>query len=171
MARTRVTTIRILFAALAAAPALAWACVGADPVDVLFDHPEKFTDVKESSFPDERTRDYLLAQLRSHLRTEAPKRIPAGSCLAIVVTDVDMAGSFEPWRGAGASDIRVFRDVYPPRIDFAFRLTDDAGTLLKEGTRKLSDMNFLSVAGTNRRNPLDAEKRMLDAWLRREFTP
>jgi hypothetical protein len=84
MAQARVTTIRAFCAALAAAPVPAWACANADPVDVRFDHPEKFTDVKRSSFPDEPTRDYLLAQLRSHLRESAPKQLPEKSCLAIV---------------------------------------------------------------------------------------
>lgn len=169
MAQDRLTIVRNCFAAATAAPLLAWACASAEPVDVRFENPEKFTDVRLSSFADERTRDQLLGELREHLRAAAPKQIPAGSCLALVITNVDMAGSFEPWHGPRAADVRVIRDIYPPRIDLEFRLTDDAGTSLKEGKRNLADLSFLAVSGINRQHSLGAEKRMLDSWLRKEF--
>ena len=159
---------RLLFASILM-PAIALACDATIPVTVRFDHPEEFTDVKTSSRPDERARDYLLGELRDHLRDAAPKRLATGHCLALVITNVDMAGSFEPWRGPNSAHIRVIRDIYPPRIDLAFRLTDESGALLKEGRRNLVDMSFLTMSAINRHDSLDAEKRMLDAWLRREF--
>ena len=57
------------------------------------------------------------------------------------------------------------------RIDLNFRLVAANGAVLKEGTRQLRDIAFLSRAGYHRDEPLSHEKNLIDDWLRKDFGP
>ena len=48
--------------------------------------------------------------------------MPAGLALEIQVTNIDLAGEFEPWRGPQFDRIRIMRDIYAPRFELTFRL-------------------------------------------------
>jgi hypothetical protein len=139
-------------------------------VDVVYVNPEKFTDVRASYADPGRFRDEYLGDLKEHIEKHANKYIPSGQHLALRVTDVKMAGDFEPWRGPSFNDIRIVKDIYPPRINLEFKLTDANGKIIKEGERKISDIDFLSKI-----NPyfpddtLRYEKRLLDDWFYNEF--
>ncbi|MFT3815558.1 MAG: DUF3016 domain-containing protein [Acidovorax sp.] len=132
--------------------------------------PDQFTDVGGSRPPSPRSRDAYLANLRKFMIQEAQRRLPPGERVEIVVTDVDMAGDFEPWR-PHAADVRILRDIYPPRIALRFRLLAADGTLLKEGERKLVDQTYLMTSVTARgdTDPLRYEKALLGAWMQKEF--
>jgi len=81
-----------------------------------------------------------------------------------------MAGDFEPWRGPRWDDVRVVKEIYPPRIQLTFRLTDAAGNVLKEGKRDLKDLAFLMKINMSfRDDPVRHENALLDDWLRDEF--
>ena len=139
-------------------------------VDVVFVNPEKFTDVRDSYSDTGRFRDERLGELKEHIEKYANKYIPDGQHLALRITDVKLAGDFEPQRGPSFEDVRIIRDIYPPRINLEFKLTDANGKVLKEGERKISDINFLATI-----NPyfpddtLRYEKKLLDDWFRNEF--
>jgi hypothetical protein len=94
-----------------------------------------------------------------------------GRCLRLEVhfTDVQRAGSFEPWRGPQAADVRIVRDIYPPRIDLRFGLLDADGKLLREGSRQLRDATFMMRPDLYPNDPLRYEKTLLDDWLREEL--
>jgi hypothetical protein len=163
----------LLVALLALAP---WVSRGApkttvvDPrMQVNFFEPEKFTDVKMTEMADDRDRDDLLARIREYLVGQAKYYIPQGQTLEITFTDIDMAGEFEPWRGPQWNDVRVVKDIYPPRMAFSFRLTDAEGNVLKQGRRELRDMGFLLKLSIDRNDSLRHEKAMLDDWLRNEI--
>lgn len=140
-------------------------------VDVVYVSPEKFTDVKDSySNYSDKIRDEYLDLLRKHIESSAKNYIPTGQHLALRVTDVDMAGDFEPWRGPNLMDVRIIKDIYPPRIKLEFTLTDAEGKILKQGQRDLTDISFLF--GINAYFPEDEmryEKPLIDAWYDKEF--
>jgi hypothetical protein len=92
-----------------------------------------------------------------------------GQQLKITVTDVDLAGEFEPWRGGSMADVRIVKDIYPPDIKLAFQLTGADGTVLAQGDRHLRDMGFMMTLSIDRNDPLRFEKELLDNWLRSEF--
>ncbi|ATC63912.1 hypothetical protein CMV30_08085 [Nibricoccus aquaticus] len=139
-------------------------------VEVTFVNPEKFTDVKDSDFGTERQRDDILALLKEFLVERAPKLLPEGQVLSVTITDIDMAGDFEPWRGPKFNDVRIVKDLYPPRIDLTFKVTDASGAVVKEGTQKLRDMSFqMSASPAFSSDSLRYEKALLDGWLRSEF--
>lgn len=166
------TTSLLLTALLGIAPGLGHAAP-ADPApraDVVFLEPEKFTDIRDSwAFADVR-RTTHLDTLRDHLVERARTYVPAGQHLSVTVTDVDLAGDFEPWRGPRFDDVRIIKDLYPPRINLSFRLTDASGRVIKEGNRELRDLAFLmKITSSFPTDPLRHEKELLNDWLRDEF--
>jgi len=141
----------------------AWAATA----EVEFVDPAKFTDAgRPTQFID---RDENLGNLKKHFIEQAAQRLPAGEKLAIRVTDVDLAGAYEPWQ-TYSREVRIVKEIYPPRIDLKFRLTAADGTVVKEGVRSLRDPGFmmgpsLGYGGDN----LRYEKVMLDQWFEQEF--
>jgi hypothetical protein len=100
---------------------------------------------------------------------QATRFIPANFKLLITIMDVDQAGDFEPWHGPSYDQIRIVKDVYPPRIALVFRVLDPEGNVVREGTRELRDPGFMSRLVLDRNDPLRYEKELIDAWLRQEF--
>ncbi|MEN9631918.1 MAG: hypothetical protein RL077_322 [Verrucomicrobiota bacterium] len=137
--------------------------------EVKFFEPEKFTDVRDSSMGDASRTSYL-EQIRDHVLEQAKYYVPDGHTLAVTFNDIDMAGDFEPWHGPRWEDIRVVKDIYPPRIRLVFRLTDAAGNVVKAGERNLRDLAFMmKISMTFRDDATRHEKALLDDWLRSEF--
>jgi len=138
-------------------------------VSVTFVAPEKFTDVKSESMDSGRDRDYLLGELKSHMESLAKNYLTAGQSLEIRVTDVDLAGDFEPWRGIDFDHIRIIKDVYPPRMTLEFRLTAADGKVLAEGKRRLQDLGYLLSVSMPTSDALRYDKEMIRDWMRQEF--
>jgi hypothetical protein len=163
-----VKAVRIA-ALLAAAAGLAHAEA---PVEVTFGDLAKFTDLRLSILTNEREHASLAEDLRRHIEREAPRHLPSGTRLAIGIRDVDMAGEYPPVTGSMSRDLRVIKDVYPPRVDLDFRLLRADGTVEREGRRELRDGGFLWQSGSfGASDLLRHEKNLLDGWLRREFGP
>jgi hypothetical protein len=139
-------------------------------IEVKFFEPAHFTDVRDS-YPDgtEKGRDATLAELRSFLVKRALRFVPLGQKLSITVTDIDLAGDFEPWRGPDFDHVRIVKDIYPPAIELTFQLKDADGNIVLSGKRSLRDMNFLGRLSINDSDPLRHEKDLLDDWLNTEF--
>ena len=133
---------------------------------VEFVKPESFTDAGRNYAGEER--DDNLQRLATHIGAQAARRLPADQKLDVSVTDVDLAGYYDP-RQTFTHEVRIVKDFYPPRIKLRFRLTRADGSVVAEGERNLTDRNFLSRA---QRYPLDGlgyEKTLLDNWFREEF--
>jgi hypothetical protein len=111
-----------------------------------------------------------VKQLADYLQQRAGTQLAPGQRLQVELTDIKRAGDYEPWHGPQWNDVRVMRDIYPPRISLNFTLYGADGQVLEQGERKLLDSSYLmnSAIGLNN-DPLRYEKRMLDDWLRRQF--
>lgn len=137
--------------------------------EVVFLEPAKFTDVRDSDMGDY-TRTSYLEQLRDHVLDRAKYHVPAGYRLAVTITDIDMAGDFEPWRGPRLGDVRIVKDIYPPRIALSFQLVDGEGNIVKQGQRELRDLAFLmKITSGFRDDSLRHEKALLDDWMRNDL--
>lgn len=159
----------LLAAALAGGVMFAGAAVvQAKPnVEILFDHPENFTDIKDSYMPTDKGEQANLDEIRDYLVDKASRYLRDGQTLTITFTNIDLAGDFEPQRGPDAADIRVIKDIYPPRLDFTYKVVDAHNKVLKEGKEQLRDMNFLTRTNPiNDRDTMPWEKDMLSDWLR-----
>lgn len=166
------TSRYFLVALLGLAPALA-AHAATPPkivrADVEFFEPKNFTDVKDSYLGDYERTTYLDS-IREHVLGQSRHYVPTGQHLSVTFTDIDMAGDFEPWRGPRFDDIRIVKDIYPPRISLVFRVTDAEGNVVKEGKRELRDLAFLmKISMGFRDDPMRHEKALIDEWLRSEF--
>ena len=140
-------------------------------VAVSWTNPADFSEAKKATAP------ASAASRRTNGSASSPNTCVTAqsaccrnrSDLEVTFTNVQRAGTYEPWRGPRFDDVRVIKDIYPPRIDLTFTLTDASGTVIKEGTRELLDQSFLQRGRLNETDPLRFEKRMLDDWLRSEF--
>lgn len=135
-------------------------------VEVEFQQPDEFTDLT-SEWLDDRADPGYLEELRRHIERTASNRLAPGQRLRVTITDIDMAGDFEPERGAQNQDVRIVKSIYPPRIDLTFTLTDAVGNVLEQGERKLRDQAFdWNIRPTMRNDPLRHEKTLLDDFIR-----
>ena len=143
-------------------------CQDSPRITVAYDHPDQFTEAKETrAFAPARADKGYLEILKKYIQKRAGKVLADGQQLKVTITDVDRAGSYEPWHGPRLSDVRIVKDIYPPRINLHFRLLDASGAVLREGDRKLRDPGFLSDGGNaTSTDSLRYEKRLIDRWLR-----
>lgn len=137
-------------------------------VTVEFVQPDKFTDAGDDSFGGYSAS--TLAALRKYIERTAPRYLQAGQQLSIQITDIDLAGSFEPWRGPGR-DVRIVRDVYPPRINLQFEWRDADGHVLGQGEKSLRNLAFQMTTVARGSDALRYEKALINDWLATEFSP
>ena len=154
--------------AMAAACALHAADTAKAPArtEVLFVHPENFTDVKDGNLATDRGRDAILGRIREYLAGRADSLLPSGDRLTVTFTDIDLAGDFEPWRGLQWSDVRVIKPLYPPAFKFSYSVTDAAGKVVKQGTEDIRDLNFQTRMTVDTSDSLHYEKDILGDWAR-----
>ena len=140
------------------------------PVNVAWADPAGFSELKFSGNHWAASQGKWLENLAEYMRKEAEQELPAGHHLDVTIVDIQRAGRYEPWQSMRMQDVRMVRDIYPPRMTVQFRLLDAAGNVVAEGERKLSDPAFLTGSSPiSDSDPLRYEKRMVDSWLRREF--
>jgi hypothetical protein len=140
-----------------------------DRVTVEIAHPEKFTDFKTSCVARPVDVEALAADLERFVKATATRRLPEGQRMEITVTNIDMAGDIEVWRNPRFCDLRTMKDVYPPRVDLAFRILDADGREIGKGTRRLVDVNYLDRSAPSGVDPQRYEKYLLADWLQREL--
>jgi len=138
-------------------------------VDVTYVSPENFSDFKDSFLETEKGREWLESQLTAHLKKMAQDLVPAGTKLEVKFTDINLAGEYEPQRGPRFDDVRIFREIYPPRMTLQFRLLDADGKEIARGERRIIDTNFQFNAAPYDNDPLRYDKVLLTDWLRTEF--
>ena len=142
----------------------------AGPVSVTWADPAGFTELKASGNRVEAAQGDWLIQLAQYMRKQADKQLPPGNTLELTIVDIQRAGRYEPWLGVDRQNIRMIRDIYPPRMTVKFRELDASGAVVAEGERKLTDLGFMiNSPPFNDTDPLRYEKRMIDSWLRRDF--
>jgi hypothetical protein len=155
----------VMAPAVQAAGAAPGAPVITAKVEVSYRNPDGFAEMERALNP---RRDWL-DELSRHLARRAERQVPDGQRLLVTVTDVQRAGMIEPWRLSRWSDVRIVRDSTPPRIDLTFQLVTADGAVLREGERRLRDLDFLHRNGLRSSEALAYEKNLIDDWLRREF--
>ncbi|WMJ67689.1 DUF3016 domain-containing protein [Stenotrophomonas sp. 24(2023)] len=140
------------------------------PVSVRWNDPSGFTEIRRSTNRFEAERGDWVQQLAKYVRTSAGKQLQPGQTLDVNLVDIKRAGDYEPWHGPQARDVRIMRDIYPPRITLQYTLKDANGQVLDQGEAKLSDTGYLHNVGLQSdSDPLRYEKRLVDDWSRREL--
>lgn len=140
----------------------------ASAVEVNFVDSDNFTDFTATRSASTAHPKYAK-ELSQFIVRKTEDRLPPGYRAEVVITDVDMAGEFELWRRGGFDDVRVVKDLYPPRINLSFRVINENGDIVAQGDRKLRDLNFMFGVRPLNSDPLRHEKELLADWIRREF--
>jgi hypothetical protein len=159
----------ILMATIVVTGALAAASEPETParVSVVFVKPEGFTDAGYSKT--ERSSPAILLQLQRFIAATGARYLPESMRLEVKITDIDLAGDFELFRGPQFDHVRVNKSIYPPRIAFEFRVVDAGDRTIKEGQRQLTDLDYQLRVDYPREDPLRYEKEILRDWLRGEL--
>jgi hypothetical protein len=140
-----------------------------DQVSVTWNDPAQFSELHYGFQFQQPKPEVWLTEFQKTLVKRADHVLKPGQHLSITITDVKLAGRVEPFHGAGASDIRVVKSIYPPEIELSFSLTGSDGQVLDSGERKLRDIAFLDRGSVNRSEAYRFEKRMLKEWVDKEF--
>jgi len=139
-------------------------------VDVRWTDPAQFSDVRFSGNRREAVRGDWVTQLAIHFQQSAARQLPDGHHLSVTITDIRRAGQYEPWHGPRMQDVRVVKDIYPPRLSFTYTLTGADGRVIDQGERQLVDSAFMmSGPRLTDSDPLRFEKAMIDNWVHTQF--
>lgn len=151
------------------APLFAAAATPAESsVSVTYINPEQFTENRMYGREDRFNNVDYLGQLKAYLIKQGQAILKPGQSLHIDITDIQLAGAYEPWRGPRWDYVRIMRDIYPPRINLDFKLVGQDGNVLREGKRTLRDMDYLHSGlslPANEGEPLYYDKALLRRWL------
>jgi Protein of unknown function (DUF3016) len=139
--------------------------VSGERVQVAYLNLENFDEVQRDPNHDtswaEGLGGYFVSRVQSALGE--------GQSLTVVITNMRLAGQYQPGMGSGSSNMRVVTPGTPPRMDLTFRLLAADGQVLSEGSRKLVDANFLTRRA--RHGGAHAyEKNLIDDFIRKEIT-
>ena len=141
-----------------------------DRVEIEWQNPKKFSDVRAASGSNKKYRENTFKQLEKYLEKLATK-LPEGQQLKITVTDLDLAGKVWPGHFVGVdttSDVRMIKRIDFPSMDFSYQLLNAEGQVLQEGTEEIKDMSFQDRANRHFKNDsLRYEKNMLNDWFRK----
>lgn len=137
-------------------------------LEVVWEHPENYTDTDYSYANSRFRQNIVLNDLERFFRKEGERSLPEGLTLTLTVTDVDLAGRFEPWRQHGMDRVRIVKDLYPARIQFRYVLTDSEGSVLLSGEEDLKDhhVGMVIMQGTLRSDTYPYVKQLVRDWLR-----
>ena len=130
-----------------------------------FINPETYIDASLSNGYGPKADQSTLAEIGRYLEGLGARFLKPGEILSLKVLNVDLAGKVEWWRRF-AYDVRVLKDIYPPRFTMNYSLVS-GGRMLAE-----FDPNYLSNPGIyfSPNDPLRFEKAMLTNWFQSRFT-
>ncbi|WP_299082158.1 DUF3016 domain-containing protein [uncultured Paraglaciecola sp.] len=142
-------------------------------VEIEWDHPEKYRDVRPSSESRKRFRAATFKHINEYMN-ELAVTLPENNKLTMKVSDLDLAGEVWPASfvglGPSASDVRIIKQIDIPRIHFSYQLLDESGDVLQQAEVKLKDMSFLDSSNRfYKSDRLGYEKNMLRRWFEKEF--
>jgi hypothetical protein len=141
----------------------------AGTVTVSFVHPETYSDAGLRGGYGPTAERWTLDQIGQCLKSLGARYLGPQQVLTLEVLNIDLAGKFEWWRRF-ADDVRVLRDVYPPRFTMHYTLVE-SGRTLTEGQETVVDPNYLANPAIYLRptDPLRVEKAMLGNWFQARF--
>jgi hypothetical protein len=142
-------------------------------VEIEWDKPEKYRDVRPSNESRKKFREATFERINEYMN-ELALALPDNKKLVMKVSDLDLAGQVLPASfvglGLSGSDVRVVKNIDIPRINFSYQLLSHSGEVLQQAEVKLKDMSFLDRSNHLFRNEtLRYEKGMLKRWFTQEF--
>lgn len=149
---------------------------GPDPVTekgvvkITWQEPTKYTDIVATGQLQSRFENKLFNTLTDELNGIASKVLKPGEVLMMDVTNVDLAGDVRPSFGETATNIRVVKDVYPPKINFRYKIMQ-GNRVVMSGNEKLQDMFFMGGIQPVVQRPFMYESNLLRHWFNKSIAP
>ncbi len=135
---------------------------------VVFDHPERFDDIRIFRYADavelEKDRAYVLKTFRDFVSSRAAAYLPEGESFNIRFTNIRLAGEF---RQGGVRDTRIVTRNFPPEFVFSWSVIGPSGDVLRSGSEDILDGSFMDTHGSP--DDIDRyffDKAVLDDWMR-----
>lgn len=166
--------MRHLYCLVSLGAALLSPCVIHADVTVRYEHPEHYTDLGLSGSTTPSIQADLMRKFETHFKSLGEQYLPKDETLEVVVLDIDMAGSYEPWRTPNLTNTRFIRDIYPPKFSLHYRWQDKNGDIKADRQDAVSDLNYLMRLDSRQypvNDPVRYEKALLDSWFRETFSP
>lgn len=143
--------------------------VNAATVNITWEDPESYRDVRATNESRKRFRERTFAKLDAYF-TELAESLPEEQTLTITVTNLDLAGQVWPASftglGFGANDVRVIDRIDIPRMTLSYSLSDESGETMSAKDVDIKDMGFMDRGIRRQRNePLSYEKAMIKEWF------
>ena len=139
-------------------------------VKIVWQSPKDYRDIKSSGELQSRYEKRLFETLTENINKEAAKILKQNQKLEMTITDVDLAGDMRPTFGATANDLRIIKDIYPPRMTFSYQVMENDKVIIA-GDEKLSDMGFMGGIQSLNDKPFIYETKMLTEWLKKTIAP
>ncbi|MBP2149638.1 MULTISPECIES: DUF3016 domain-containing protein [Xanthobacter] len=156
------TPMIVLLAALAILLPAAPAAAG---ISVRFVHPERYSD-GDFRLPAER--ESIIASFASLFARLGARDLKPDQTLALEVLDIELAGEYEPWRRGGWGEVRILRDITPPRFKMRYTLREK-GKVVFAATETVTDINYMMNPSARNAGRFPFETAMLEDWFRRRF--
>ena len=127
---------------------------------------KKYRDIRSGNESRKHFRERTFKNFEKHF-TKLAGNLNEGQILKVDVIDVDLAGDT---LAGGIDRIRIVKEIYSPRINFSYQLTNADGSEVVSDEIVLRDMNFMQSSRLKYRNDsLGYEKKMLDDWFFEAF--
>lgn len=139
-------------------------------VEITWQDPEKYRDIRAGNEGQQNFQDRATAALTRAFEDAAADHLPADQSLHLTITDVDLAGDVEYFFLDFPQGIRVMRDIYFPSISFSYELKDATGTVIKSGEENIKDLGY-RFSGMMFINdpPFNYENRLIHDWISETF--
>ena len=135
-------------------------------VEIKWTDPDKYTDIHAGENNRKNFREQTFTNFEKHF-SKLASQLPEGQTLKVEVTNVELAGT--TFHG-GMNRIRVVKEMYPPRMEFSYKVINADNSIALEGKAKLKNMNFMMGRTLRYRNDsLGYEKVMIDKWFAETF--
>lgn len=140
-------------------------------VKIEWQKPDDYRDIEAVAGKQSRYEKSVFEKLTKQLSRDAAKVLKPNQKLTMVVTDLDLAGDVRPTFGASPNDIRIVKDIYPPRMTFSYKVLEGEQVIMA-GNEKLSDLGFMSsIRSSSHSDSLRHEMKLLKDWLRKSVAP
>ncbi len=150
---------------------LAVPVLNAANVEINWDEPDRFSDVSDDWTFVQSDFEIFKESFTKYVQKLADRYMPPDADLTLTIRDVDLAGELEPWRKAPNNNIRIVREIYPPRIKFHYNISyaGDGRMVDESGMAQITDLTFLwsierSIRGYDR---FFYTKELIEDWFRR----
>lgn len=145
--------------------------VSAAEVTVVFEQPEKFTDIRPTNESKSRYQDKVTQAFAKFFADNAAK-MPEGYTWQVTVTDIDLAGDVDYFATSTGQPLRIIKDLYSPAVRFSHTLRDNFGEEVLSGEEQLRDLGFMQrISKVGTRSEFEYEQQMLDQWFSKTVQP